>query len=93
MLKLSQESDWKGIFNQDSSDKEKDHEKERFKATLPNGVTVRIVGICKDPNKEGQRWWLPNGIAMEEPEYEPWDERSFKYPAFGYLLKFSPHAK
>ena len=60
-------------------------------AVLPNGVTVELVGLCKDPVKAGQQWWKPNGMGMNEPEYELRGKDSYKYPGFGYLLKFSPN--
>ena len=61
----------------------------RFIATLPNGVEVELVGICEHPSA-GKQWWQPDGMEMKEPEYELRGKQSYKYPAFGYLLKFSP---
>jgi len=62
-----------------------------FVTTLPNGVTVELVGICEDPTKKGQKWWRPNGITMGQPEYEMKGKQAFKYPCLGYLLNFSPY--
>jgi len=62
-----------------------------FVTTLPNGVTVELVGICKDPTKKGQKWWRPNGITMGQPEYGMKGKQAFKYPCLGYLLNFSPY--
>jgi beta-lactamase regulating signal transducer with metallopeptidase domain len=91
-LSLAQESDRNGIFGQDSANRQSNHEEGQFKIRLPNGVTVELVGICKDPNKRGQRWWLPNGMAMKEPKYELRGKESSRFPAFGYLLRFTPHS-
>ncbi len=47
-----------------------------FSATLPNGVTVELVGICEHPS-EGKQWWGLGGQAIAKP-YERLnrDERS-----------------
>ena len=34
-----------------------------FTATLPNGVTVELVGICEHPS-EGKKWWKPDGSLL-----------------------------
>jgi beta-lactamase regulating signal transducer with metallopeptidase domain len=65
-------------------------EESHFVTTLLNGVTVELVGICKDPTKKGQKWWRPNGVTMGQPEYELKGKQAFKYPCLGYLLNFSP---
>ncbi|MBW8039910.1 MAG: M56 family metallopeptidase [Planctomycetes bacterium] len=39
-----------------------------FMATLPNGVTVELVGICGHPS-EGKKWWRPDGSLLEEKPY------------------------
>ena len=33
---------------------------EHFVATLPNGVTVELMGVCEHPSK-GKQWWRPDG--------------------------------
>lgn len=35
-----------------------------FTATLPNGVTVELLGLCEHPS-EGKRWWQPDGTPAE----------------------------
>ncbi|MEN8127328.1 MAG: M56 family metallopeptidase [Planctomycetota bacterium] len=35
-----------------------------YTATLPNGVTVELLGICEHPS-EGKQWWSPDGQLME----------------------------
>ncbi|MBN2182618.1 MAG: DUF4440 domain-containing protein, partial [Sedimentisphaerales bacterium] len=39
------------------------------KATLPNGVTVELVGMCREPLNNAQ-WWKPDGSEMYEPLFE-----------------------
>jgi beta-lactamase regulating signal transducer with metallopeptidase domain len=56
---------------------------------VADGVTVELVGLCQDPTAKGQQWWRPDGTPMEPPEYELRSQEPWKYPAFGYLLKFS----
>ena len=34
-----------------------------FMATLPNDVTVELVGVCEHPS-EGKQWWLPDGRLL-----------------------------
>ena len=41
----------------------------QFKATLPNGVTVELVGVCEHPS-EGKQWWRPNGTLLKEAPYD-----------------------
>jgi len=38
-------------------------------ATLPNGVTVKLVGLTQYPTK-GKSWWLPNGQACPTPLFD-----------------------
>ncbi len=40
-----------------------------FKATLPNGVTVELLGICEHPS-EGKQWWRPDGTLLEKAPYQ-----------------------
>ena len=35
-----------------------------FTATLPNGATVKVLGVCEHPS-EGKQWWSPDGTPME----------------------------
>ncbi|MBC8468462.1 MAG: carboxypeptidase regulatory-like domain-containing protein [Planctomycetes bacterium] len=34
-----------------------------FKTTLPNGVTVELIGICEHPS-ESKQWWRPDGDIL-----------------------------
>ena len=45
---------------------EKPAEQSEFKATLPNGVTVEVLGICEYPS-EGKQWWRPDGTPFTLP--------------------------
>lgn len=40
-----------------------------FTATLDNGVTVELVGVCENPS-EGKQWWRPNGNLLKERPYK-----------------------
>ncbi len=42
------------------------------KATLPNGVTVELVGICEHPS-EGKQWWRPDGSSIEADGFRDYD--------------------
>jgi len=43
----------------------------QWKATLPGGVTVELVGVSHYPS-EGQPWWRPDGSATAERPYDRW---------------------
>ncbi|HIJ52460.1 MAG TPA: hypothetical protein HPP66_04820 [Planctomycetes bacterium] len=57
-----------------------------FTATLPNGVTVELVGVCEHPS-EGKQWWKPDGDELLEAPYDEiggnvypdGDEKSFEF--------------
>ncbi len=40
-----------------------------FAVTLPNGVTVELVGLSEHPS-EGKKWWRPDGTFWEDRPYE-----------------------
>ena len=40
-----------------------------YKATLPNGVTVELVGACEHPS-QGKKWWLPDGNPTDLVPYD-----------------------
>ncbi|MGB2807885.1 MAG: M56 family metallopeptidase, partial [Sedimentisphaerales bacterium] len=40
-----------------------------FTATLSNGVTVELVGLCEEP-VGGAKWWKPDGRYMPEPFFK-----------------------
>jgi beta-lactamase regulating signal transducer with metallopeptidase domain len=41
----------------------------QFSATLANGVTVELVGVCEHPSA-GKQWWRPDGSELEERPYD-----------------------
>ena len=45
-----------------------------FTATLPDGVTVELVGVCEHPS-EGKQWWRPDGTHMENAPYKSMGSR------------------
>ncbi len=63
--------------------------RERTIATLPNGLTMELVGLCQDPAAKGQQWWHPDGTLMADPGLDLVRGRDPRYPAFGYFFKFS----
>ncbi|MDH4238027.1 MAG: DUF1573 domain-containing protein, partial [Phycisphaerae bacterium] len=40
-----------------------------FAATLPNGVTVELMGVCELPS-EGKQWWAADGSLLEDIFWE-----------------------
>ena len=57
-----------GIKEGKERHKVEEKEEKSFTATLTNGVTVELVGICKHPS-EGKQWWQPDGSILETPPY------------------------
>jgi len=68
-LKLSKKSGWKGIFSDDSFNETQAYKPSNFKATLSNGVTVELIGVCEHPS-DGKQWWQPDGNLMELAPYD-----------------------
>ena len=44
----------------------------QFSKTLPNGVTVELVGVCDHPS-EGKQWWRPDGSSIEADGFRDYD--------------------
>jgi len=69
-------------------------EKSEFKAALPNGVTVELVGVCEYPS-EGKQWWSPQGTIMYKAPYattgnkEAHDKEG--YQNYELVLRLQPH--
>jgi len=66
-----------------------------FKATLPNGVTVELVGLGTAPWESDQQWWRPDGTEIDNLDYEvkcsvqwPKDPNRLQFVC-GALCKFS----
>jgi len=47
---------------------EKSAQKPQFTATLANGVTVELIGLCEHPS-QGKQWWKPDGNLLEQKPY------------------------
>ncbi len=65
--------------------------KSPYSATLPNGVTVELVGICEHPSV-GKRWWRGDGSLLEDSPYD--DDFGRAFPKDGekglkFAVKFS----
>jgi beta-lactamase regulating signal transducer with metallopeptidase domain len=50
---------------QSATEKNQSDSSTKSTATLPNGVTVELVGICEHPSK-GKQWWRPDGIPVNQ---------------------------
>jgi len=62
-----------------------------YKATLTNGVTVELIGVCEHPSF-GKQWWVPNGDLLEEAPYD--DDFGRAFPRYGekgykFAVKYS----
>ena len=49
----------------------------KWKATLPNGAVIELIGICENSRGE-KRWWEPDGSELGYVPYE--SAESFGYP-------------
>jgi len=56
-----------------------------FKATLPNGVSVELVGICDYP-EDKPRCWGPDGTESKEKLYVK-RERDYSNEKLGFIIK------
>jgi len=56
-----------------------------YSATLPNGVTVELVGVCEHPS-EGKQWWRPDGTLWEDRPYEEFSSHNSMSGEKGYEL-------
>jgi len=63
---LGQESE---LLNPSAKPSQSSVETSGFGATLPNGVTIELVGVCEHPS-EGKQWWQPDGSFIEESPYK-----------------------
>ena len=64
----------KDLSSQIDKDASENSEDSEFKKTLPNGVTVELIGVCEHPS-EGKQWWNANGKAID---IEPYDNNPGK---------------
>jgi len=51
---------------------------ERFVATLPNGTTVDLLGVCEYPSTKKQ-WWRPNGSTIHDEGFGDFHFNSSHY--------------
>ena len=56
----------KSLYDNDSAGVGNVSKRSKFEATLPNGVTVELVGVCEHPSK-GKQWWRPDGSYLDTP--------------------------
>jgi len=52
--------------------KDDKEQRARFIATLPDGVTIELVGICEHPS-QGKQWWRPDGTTIETDGFRDYD--------------------
>ena len=65
---------------------EKNAERSEFKATLSNGVTVKLVGICKYPSGP---IWSPDGTKLEKELVLQQHERLLRPNTLGFVVKLN----
>lgn len=58
----------------------------RFTATLPNGVKVELLGVCRHPS-EGKQWWRPDGSKLSQRPFEKRYQQSQKRGFYELALK------
>ncbi|MFC1737884.1 M56 family metallopeptidase [Planctomycetota bacterium] len=58
-----------------------------YKATLPNGVTVELVGVCEFEQGKGQNWWKPDGNPYETDIHISAKETHFSENTYGFVFK------
>ena len=63
-----------------------------YQTTLPNGVTVQLVGICEHPS-EGQRWWRPDGSSMDKLSILTEDHNTYPADEPGYEIVYRTSGK
>jgi hypothetical protein len=87
------------IGNPETDNQKAEEKNQNYNATLPNGVTVELLGLGTAPWKDEQQWWRPDGTNMIQPAL------NFPYPLFEWkdqpngaqftcavLCKFSNHS-
>ncbi len=67
--------------------KAKQQKNQQFIATLSNGVTVELVGVCNYPST-GKQWWRPDGTELgKEIFVRKGDTVSARGKAFAFVAK------
>jgi beta-lactamase regulating signal transducer with metallopeptidase domain len=64
-----------------------DKESNNFNKTLPNGVTVELVGVCEYPSK-GKQWWKPDGLPLGS-RIETHDPSNYADKNNGYEIAYT----
>lgn len=71
----------------------------QFAATLPNGVTVELVGVCSGLDTKERIWWRPDGRIADGDDFQiynqdvkpiTWQDRPDRQFKYAYLFKVSP---
>jgi beta-lactamase regulating signal transducer with metallopeptidase domain len=64
-----------------------DETKDTYSATLPNGVTVELLGICEHPS-DGKQWWRPDGQIWNEKPFNEYSSTFTSGDNKGYDLVY-----
>ena len=66
-------------------------EKTQFKATLSNGVTVELLGICEFENGKVQNCWRPDGTNLDKQIHIRY--RNYPHKTFGFIFNTNQTAE
>ncbi len=70
---LTAESGWQSALALEPDEASPPAERPRkYAGTLPNGVTVELVGVSYHPS-QGEQWWRPDGTTLAEAPYDKMD--------------------
>ena len=78
------------VVTSSTPDVKKEH-KPVFTSTLPDGATVELVGISRNPT-EAEQWWRPDGSLLAKPPYHARGghvviEDDDKYKAYQFVAR------
>jgi len=64
----------------------------KFAASLANGATVELIGVCEHPS-DGKQWWRPDGEVLGSPPYKRLHDREAynKLRLFEVVYRLRPH--
>lgn len=71
------------------------HQTANYTATLPNGVTVELVGLCESPG-DGKQWWTPHEYYLAEKPYAAGRVKTFpneNQKGYEFVLRFNTLAQ
>ena len=88
-LTLSQSAKWQGIFSEDLAADNKDAA--QCSATLPSGMTVKLLSICEIPESgDNANWWKPDGTRLANRPFDRSSVSSKKGDSLrGYCLAYA----